>query len=129
MSRARAGTVGWIDLTVTDAAAIRDFYGAVAGWTAEPVDMGGYADFTMIPAGGGEPVAGICHARGGNAGLPAQWLMYIVVEDLEASLAEVRARGGAVVRDIREMGPMGRYAVLRDPAGAVAALFEPAAER
>lgn len=129
MSRPRAGTVGWIDLTVNDAATIRDFYGAVAGWTAEPVDMGGYSDFTMIPPGGGDPVSGICHGRGANAGLPAQWLMYIVVDDLDTSLAEVSAHGGAIVREVREMGPMGRYAVIRDPAGAVAALFEPAPER
>ena len=32
-----------------DAGRVRDFYAAVAGWTHEAVDMGGYAGFTMIP--------------------------------------------------------------------------------
>jgi len=124
MSQPGPGTIGWIDLTVSDAEGVRDFYAAVAGWRHEAVDMGGYADFTMTPAAGGDPVTGVCHARGGNAGLPAQWLIYIVVEDLDAALAEVEARGGGIVRAAREMGTIGRYAVIRDPAGAVAALFE-----
>ncbi|MDH4043636.1 MAG: VOC family protein [Gemmatimonadota bacterium] len=123
MSKPLPGTIGWIDLTVDDAGSIRDFYAAVAGWTHEGVDMGGYADFTMMPPGG-DPVAGICHARGGNAGLPAQWMIYIVVENLDAALEAATARGGAIVRATRDMGSTGRYAVIRDPAGAVAALFE-----
>jgi predicted enzyme related to lactoylglutathione lyase len=123
MSKLQPGSIGWIDLTVTDAGAIRDFYSAVTGWTHEPVDMGGYADFAMMPADG-DPVAGICHARGGNAALPAQWMIYIVVDDLDAALEVTTARGGSIVRATREMGSAGRYAVIRDPAGAVAALFE-----
>lgn len=30
--RAPAGTIGWHDLTVTDATGIREFYEAVVGW-------------------------------------------------------------------------------------------------
>ena len=41
------GTIAWWDLTVPDAALVRDFYSAVAGWEAEPVDMGDYSDFAM----------------------------------------------------------------------------------
>ena len=41
--------------------------------------------------------SGLCHARGVNTDLPAQWLVDIVVADLDASLAECVARGGAVV--------------------------------
>lgn len=120
------GAIGWIDLTVPDAEEVRDFYTAVAGWRAAPVSMGNYADYAMHPAGDGEPVAGICHARGVNAGLPRQWLVYITVTDLDGSLQACLARGGAILRDPTGMGEMGRFAVIRDPAGAVAALFEPA---
>lgn len=48
--------------------------------------MGGYSDFNMMPEGPDMPVAGICHARGTNAALPPQWLRYIVVADLDASV-------------------------------------------
>ena len=117
------GALGWADLTVPDAAAVRDFYEAVAGWTATPLDMGGYADFVMQQPGTGVPVAGICHARGPNAGLTAQWLVYITVADLDASIAECTRRGGAVLAGPRAAGKGARFCVIRDPAGAVAALY------
>ncbi len=118
------GSIGWIDLTVADAPGVRDFYAAVAGWKASEVAMGEYSDFTMHEPGSGKAVTGVCHARGENADLPAQWIVYIIVADLDASLAECRARGGAVVSGPKKMGPVARYAVIRDPAGAVAALFQ-----
>ena len=119
------GKIGWIDLTVPDAAALRDFYQAVVGWRVEGVEMGGYQDYCMLPEEGG-PVAGVCHARGVNTGLPAQWLLYITVANLEQSLSAVEARGGAIVRPTKVLGGHGRFAVVRDPAGAVCALFEKA---
>jgi predicted enzyme related to lactoylglutathione lyase len=128
MSEAKpdAGTVCWVDLTVNDAEEVRDFYARVAGWRSEPVAMGGYEDFNMIAPSGPGPVAGICHARGSNAELPAQWLIYITVDDLEQAVATVEELGGSVVRPAGEPSEFGRFCVIRDPAGAVAALFEPA---
>jgi len=120
------GRIAWIDLTVDHAVEVRDFYRDVVGWTPSEVPMGDYADFMMHARGGGPAVAGVCHARGPNVGLPVQWLIYITVSDLDESLARCRARGGAVLREPTGMGPHGRYAVIRDPAGAAAALHEPA---
>lgn len=119
------GKIGWIDLTVPDAENVRDFYCAVTGWRSEGVEMGGYQDYCMVPPEGGA-VAGVCHARGTNAGMPAQWLIYVTVADLEASLARCRALGGAVLQEPRGVGGHGRVAVIRDPAGAVCALFQKA---
>jgi hypothetical protein len=123
MSTPSPGSIAWTDLTVPNADEVRDFYAAVAGWTVTPVDMEGYQDYCMIPPGADAPVAGICHARGENAHLPAQWLIYITVADLRASLNACLARGGRVIAPEREMGS-GRMAVIQDPAGAVAALFQ-----
>lgn len=119
------GSISWTDLTVPNAVAVRDFYAAVAGWAAAPVDMGGYEDFCMMRAGAEMPVAGICHARGENAALPPQWLVYITVADLDAALRACTANGGRIVTPGREMGG-GRMAVIADPAGAVAALYQAA---
>ena len=66
----------------------------------------------------------MCHARGVNEGLPAQWLMYVVVADLDQALAAVPARGGTVLRQRTSMGSHGDYGVVRDPAGAVLAVFQ-----
>ena len=118
------GSIGWIDLTVPEAKNLRDFYSEVVGWRPEPVDMGTYSDFNMTAPASGEPKAGVCHARGGNLGIPPSWIIYIVVADLDASLETCRKRGGEVLGEPRSMGGTSRYAFIRDPAGAVCALYQ-----
>ncbi|RMH27782.1 MAG: VOC family protein [Planctomycetota bacterium] len=120
----KPGAVGWMDLTVGDAPAVRDFYHAVVGLTHAGVDMGGYEDYTMSPPGGGDPVCGVCHARGANAGLPPVWIPYFIVENLDASLDACRARGGEALTPVKPMGES-RYCIIRDPAGAVCGLYQP----
>lgn len=124
MEKPKPGTVAWMDLTVPNATVVKDFYAAVAGWGVMPIDMEGYEDFCMMPPGSDAPATGICHARGVNADLPPQWLIYITVPDVPAAVKICLEKGGKVLRDTREMGG-GKMAVIQDPAGAVAALFQP----
>ena len=121
----KPGLVVWADLTVPKADALREFYEAVVGWKARPVDMGGYTDHAMTPMGHRKPVAGICHAHGENSDLPPHWLVYITVANLSRSLRACSARGGKILVGPRGMLPHSRYAVIQDPAGAVAALVQP----
>jgi predicted enzyme related to lactoylglutathione lyase len=122
-----SGQIGWIDLTVPDAPALRDFYRGVTGWTPASVQMGDYQDFCMHPPGAPQPVAGICHARGQNLGLPPVWLIYITVDDLDQSIRRCRELCGKVLRAATAMGPNGRFCVIEDPAGAICALYQPVA--
>jgi len=117
----RAGTIVGLDLTVADAPGVRDFYASVIGWAPEPLNMGSYDDYMMLA--NGEPVAGVCHRSGGNADLPAQWLTYIAVDDLRASLAQVAEHGGEVLRAPTTTAP-GGFALIKDPAGATLALMQ-----
>ncbi len=128
-SDASAGTgrIGWLDLTVPDALATRDFYREVVGWSVQDVAMkdGGeeYADSMMIGADG-NPAAGVCHARGENKDLPAVWMMYLPVGDLGESLRRVREGGGKVLKET--LGPVGEhsFAVIQDPVGVWFALMQ-----
>ena len=117
------GSIGWCDLTVENADTVRDFYRGVVGWTSTDVDMAGYADYCMNQPADGTATTGVCWARGVNADLPPVWLVYFIVASLDSSLAQVRARGGQVLREPNSSGA-GRLAVVRDPAGAVCALYE-----
>jgi predicted enzyme related to lactoylglutathione lyase len=119
------GQIIWTDLTVADAPRLRDFYGSVTGWSYAPVEVEGYQDFNMV-APDGTAVAGICHARGVNAGLPAQWLIYVMVASLDHAVAATIAGGGEVVTGPVALSPTARYAVIQDPAGAYLALLEQA---
>lgn len=125
-ARKSTGSIGWIDLTVDKADQVRDFYHQVTGWRSEPTAMDNYDDYCMFGSASDQPVAGICHARGPNAGLPAQWLVYVTVDDLNQRVAKCVELGGQVIAATKDMGSAGRYCVIEDPAGAVAALFEPA---
>jgi predicted enzyme related to lactoylglutathione lyase len=119
----QVGTVVWRDLAVRDAEGIRDFYRAVVGWESRAEDMGGFSDYHMLAPSTGESVAGICHAQGSNADLPPQWLIYITVDDIGRSVATCIELGGEVLIAPRSMGDA-RFCVIRDPAGAVCALYQ-----
>jgi len=122
---AGSGRIAWLDLTVPDASETRDFYRDVVGWSVQDVEMrdasGPYADYALRTPDGAA-VAGVCHARGVNEGLPPVWLICLPVGDLGESLSRARLEGGEVL-DARE-GSEGdyTYAVVRDPIGVCVAL-------
>jgi len=122
------GTLSWFDLTIPNAEEVKDFYSKVIGWKYQPVPMenGKYNDFNMIAPESDLTVTGVCHARGVNKNLPAQWMLYFTVKDLDKCIKECNASGGKVIVESKDMGNYGRYCVIEDPAGAVCALFEPA---
>ena len=119
------GSFVWADLTIKNADEVKDFYSNIIGWKHEPVSMGEYSDFSMNSPTTGRTVAGICHARGVNADLPPQWLIYFTVEDVDASAEKCKELGGKIITGPKNMGKYGRFCVIQDPAGAVAALFSP----
>ena len=119
---AQVGAIEWHDLTVNNAEKVRDFYCDVVGWESSAVSMGDYDDYNINLPGSGETIAGICHARGSNGALPPQWLMYVRVADIEQSAARCTELGGEVVDGPRIMAG-NPFCVIRDPEGAVLALF------
>jgi predicted enzyme related to lactoylglutathione lyase len=117
----KLGDIGWTDLTIPNAEEVKDFYQSVVGWQVEPLSMGDYDDYVMKTAEG-TGVAGVCHARGSNANIPPQWLIYVSVADVAESVKQCLAKGGKVVDGPRKMGKQD-FAVIQDPAGAVLAII------
>jgi predicted enzyme related to lactoylglutathione lyase len=119
------GRISWLDLTVSEASATRDFYREVVGWSVQEVEMedagGRYADYALYTSDG-TAVAGVCHARGVNQAIPPVWLICLPVGDLAESLGWVREGGGEVVEARRGSSGEYEYAVIRDPVGACFAL-------
>jgi len=121
----QVGHIAWLDLTVSDASATRDFYRQVVDWSVQDVEMEDarehYTDYNMVGADG-NPAAGVCHARGVNVGLPPVWMIYLPVGDLAESVRRVREEGGKIIKTTR--GTDGKYAcvVVQDLVGAYLAL-------
>lgn len=124
-SVSKSGSIIWTDLTVPNADEIRDFYAQVVGWQPEEVDIGGgYSDYNMKIPGLDTPAAGICWSKGINQGIPPQWMIYIVVEEMQESLRRCEHLGGKVLYGPRSSGGGGLLCIIQDPAGAVAALIQ-----
>ncbi len=116
-----SGKIAWVDLTVTNADAVRDFYAQVVGWEPKPVNTGDYDDYAMHPPDA-EAVAGVCHKQGINASVPSGWIVYFTVADLDASVAACEANGGKVLTVVGSGDD--RYIFIEDPSGAVCALAQ-----
>lgn len=107
------------DLTVRNPHRLLPFYHAVAGWDHEPVPAGSYNDFLMHSHG--QAVASIRQAAGSNAGLPSQWLDYIVVPDVGHAQEQAVKYGGHLIRPLQGSPP---FCVIADPSGAIVALWQ-----
>jgi hypothetical protein len=119
------GTPSWIDLSTTDPAAARAFYGELFGWLfeANPVDGGG--EYVMASLADG-PVAGLMQQPPEQAemGLPSMWSTYVTVDDVDATASKVGGAGGSVMAQPFDVMDAGRMAVIVDPAGAVLCLWQ-----
>ena len=119
------GTFSWVDLATTDAAAAKAFYGGMFGWEMEDTDAGG-AVYTMCRLDG-DAVAGLYEMSEEMraTGAPPNWLSSVTVEDADAAVARINELGGGAIDDAFDLMEFGRMAVLRDPQGAVFAVWQP----
>jgi len=120
-SERHPGKVIWADLVTPDLKQAEQFYGALFGWTFEPV--GGDSTFA-IALNAGQPVAGIVQRamKTGQQRQPA-WLTFIAVRDVAAAQRSALANGGKVLAGPKDYAQRGRQAVLADPDGAVFAVL------
>lgn len=121
------GTINWRDLTTNKADELREFYKEIAGWTSEDIAMKDgneqYNDYIMKDAKG-NTIAGICHSRGANMGIPPQWMMYISVENIDETIEKIVKLNGKLIKEHKSKDGSTFYAMLEDPAGAVFALVK-----
>ena len=117
----------WYDLMTTDTDQGKAFYTALFGWETQAWE--GPMVYDMW-TNRGVPMGGIMElpddARKG--GVPANWLTYIGVEDLEAAVASATSLGGTILVDPTEIPSAGAFAVLADPQGAAFAVYRTGAD-
>ena len=120
------GTPSWIDLSTTDVDSARTFYGSVFGWDFEenPTDQG--APYIMARKGE-HAAAGMMQQQPAQAemGIPPMWNTYVTVDDIDATVAKVDSAGGSVMMPPMQVMDAGSMAVVADPTGAVACMWQP----
>jgi predicted enzyme related to lactoylglutathione lyase len=112
-------TWGWNELVTPDLDAAAAFYGTLFGWDVEdapgPIRRAGFTLGNLLVGGVHEPSPQ-------ENGAP-QWIVTFRVADADASVARVEQLGGSVLLPPLDV-PVGRFAVVADPAGAAFVLTQ-----
>jgi predicted enzyme related to lactoylglutathione lyase len=114
-----------IELATDNVPAAKTFYGSMFGWTMTDVEMGGGFVYTMIDTGagpGGGPGGGMFPK---GPGMHADWLPYVLVDDVAAALAKAVGLGATVIRDVTQVANTGVLAIVADPTGAAIGFWQP----
>jgi uncharacterized protein len=119
------GTFIWNELMSSDVEATKAFYGKVAGWT--------YSEMAS-PDGSTYVVANVPGQPRGVAGIMAwphdqpganDWMPYLGVDDINASIAGIESAGGKVLRPVFEVPGTGHIAIVADATGSTIGLLQP----
>ncbi len=118
------GAFCWAELTTTDVAASKRFYGQVLGFGAKDgadATME-YTEFQLD----GTSVAGMMPKPAEMpAEIPPFWGVYFTVEDADATVARVAELGGMTVFGPMDVPSVGRFAQCVDTAGAMFSVLAP----
>ena len=108
------GKFVWADLVTDDAAAARQFYARLFGWTFQ--DLGNYT----IGANDERPLCGIFQRpRPKDRVAEPRWFGYLSVGSVERAQRAVIKAGGRVLAEPQKLPKRGEQAVFADPEGAV----------
>jgi predicted enzyme related to lactoylglutathione lyase len=116
------GVPCWTDLSTSDVAGAREFYGGLFGWEWQLTgpEYGDYSTGLLR----GRKVAAVASRM--DDGQPVTWTTYLAVADVDAFGAAVPAAGGTFVMQ-HDIGEQGRMAIAIDPAGAPFGVWQAAA--
>lgn len=119
------GTVGWADVAVPDMDAGAAFYGSVFGWTATDGDGGESMPYRMF-AQDGKVVAGMGPLTPDmiEAGQPAVWSAYVIVDDADAVYARAVELGATPLMECMDIMDAGRMFFMIDPMGAAVGVWQ-----
>ncbi len=114
------GTFCWTQLGTTDEAAAKKFYSGLFGWKDEKTMAAG-SPITLFKKS--DKAIGAVMPLGSGQG-PPSWTPFIAVSSVDAIARRVRDGGGTTVMEPMDVNPNGRFAVFKDPAGAVFAVWQ-----
>ena len=117
------GSFHWNELWTQDPKASLAFYESVLGYTHEETEMPDGTYYVFMD--GEQPRGGVVKAP--SSDVPTGWLQYVTVEDCDATVDRGKSRGATVVTEPMDAEGVGRFAILRDPIGAMIGVIKPAA--
>ena len=114
----QAGKICYLEIPATDVEVSSAFYVKLFGWKLRVRGDGSRAFDDTTGAMSGSWVLGRPPAR--DPGM----LPYVMVENIDRTLEQVRELGGETVTPRMALGPGDSFAILRDPAGNLLGLYQ-----
>ena len=113
-----------VELSTSDVAKAKSFYGSLFDWKLEDVDIPGGPTYTIV--GVGDTGTGGGMMKHPVPGAPSVWLAYVHVDDIDVATKKARELGAKIARDVTEVPGFGWLAIIVDPTGAELGLWKAA---
>ena len=124
MADSARGRIVWYELMTTDMKAAETFYTTVVGWTVAPFE-GSPQPYDMWMRDQQTPTGGVMTIPDGM-NFPPHWAMYVAVDTLEDTVAQIETLGGSSLSPVIEVPNVGRMRTMMDPQQAVFSVYETA---
>jgi predicted enzyme related to lactoylglutathione lyase len=121
-AQASSGSFVWHELMTTDVGAAKRFYSRLFGWDSTDTEMMPGFTYTMFKRNGTE-FGGLMAITPEWGDVKPHWLQYVAVPDVDDAAQQAESLGGQVSVPPHDI-PVGRFAILKDPAGAVFAVYK-----
>jgi predicted enzyme related to lactoylglutathione lyase len=118
------GQFSWAELNTTDYEAAWKFYSALFGWKERSqMDMGeGMGTYFMFQDPEEKTKGGISNMAK-HMGVPAHWLYYVTVDDMDACIQRIKKAGGKILNGPMPIPGNDVIAQCQDPQGAFFAVY------
>jgi len=113
------GAPCWVELQTRQRDSAADFYTKLFGWKTKVSP-----EYLEVHVGDRGVGGMMTMPEGVPAQVPAHWMTYFWVDDVDASVQKANAAGATTYMQPMDIPNVGRFAVLGDPQGAVFAVFK-----
>lgn len=117
------GKFVWFEIMTHDIEKSKAFYTELFGWGVEEMTMQNDFVYTAFK-NGNTPIGGFFLLDESMKDVPAHWLAYLSVEDVDATAKKLEAAGGMVAVEPMSNPGVGRMSLVVDPEGARFSLFK-----
>jgi predicted enzyme related to lactoylglutathione lyase len=119
------GALCWTELSTRDTKAAEAFYTQLFGWVPKHSPPGSPMEYTEFSVAGRPSIGMMVMPKEMPAFVPAFWLPYFQVADVDVSAEKAKSLGGKIQMPPTDIPNTGRFAMLTDPQGAGFAIYKP----
>jgi len=122
----KPGTFCWVELGTSNGEEAKNFYTKLFGWGFNDIPIGPNEVYTILKLN--DKSVGALYQLNSEMkaqGIPPNWLSYVSVTSADETAQKSKDAGGTLMKEPFDVFDLGRMAVVKDPTGAVFALWQP----